>query len=549
MKKIIFLKIISFVFCFEFSAQITSTEADEIVLEHILQEMQFYTVYAKDSVQSEMTITTTAGETVELDYNCWVYYIGYTNAGRYLIINEINGNLLEVNTISNAVHEDLAEWREVHEFCKYFTSENIDKIIPVINRFLEKQSPSELIAWLKSYPCINDATVFCIGCIFPAIRPLHEKIIVSFDENGTEKYVILDILLSFDPCRIVSYYETGNMSEKLLRGIWMQKNSYALSYIDFYSDVNAKFVYRIKNVEAVDDYLYLLYDEHTMLSINQLREIREIIHNLTFVNDNTIKISGLTDLLHGSEVTYQKYEQLTIGQGDTINLGYRHLYYDMEKDFRMQIDSISNDSRCPNDLTCIWEGNVEVHLHLMYNGNNESKFTLNLNPVFQADTIIGNLYFRLLSVEPDLESGKTIAQSDYMITILVSSNADDSSNTELTELEGTVWKFEGIVDTQTGEVKKLHPENCDDCYTFTFINDAVAIGYLEKFAGYREGVSIDLTLLGQVMIDSRGRPDDGYELIRAIWSYNTRLYSITATEMKIINDTDNYYLLFKRIYL
>ena len=113
MKKI-FLLIIPFVFLSTLTAQITQEKADEIVLERINQETQTYIVYAKEDVQTEMTITTANGEILELDYSSWVYYMSYTEGGRYLIVNESNGNVLEVNTTSDASPNDLTAWRVVY---------------------------------------------------------------------------------------------------------------------------------------------------------------------------------------------------------------------------------------------------------------------------------------------------------------------------------------------------------------------------------------------------------------------------------------------------
>ena len=115
MKKIMISLIAPFAFISILQAQITWQEADGIVLEHIKREQQFniVNVYAKAGVQTGMTIITIAGETIELDYACWIYYIQHTGADRYLVVNGSNGNLMEVNTTNNAKPDDLAEWRVV----------------------------------------------------------------------------------------------------------------------------------------------------------------------------------------------------------------------------------------------------------------------------------------------------------------------------------------------------------------------------------------------------------------------------------------------------
>jgi hypothetical protein len=60
-------------------------------------------------------ITTSTGEVLELDYPAWVYYISYAGetVGKYLIVKESNGNLLEINTKKDEGPSDLEIWRFV----------------------------------------------------------------------------------------------------------------------------------------------------------------------------------------------------------------------------------------------------------------------------------------------------------------------------------------------------------------------------------------------------------------------------------------------------
>jgi len=121
MKKVLLLIVASFAFLSAFSETITQEKADEIVLNHMKQETLYYTLYAKAGVQTKMTVTTSKGEELELDYPCWVYYAMYPlicdaltcNISRYLIVNESNGNLLEVNKKMDIGPSDLAAWRKV----------------------------------------------------------------------------------------------------------------------------------------------------------------------------------------------------------------------------------------------------------------------------------------------------------------------------------------------------------------------------------------------------------------------------------------------------
>ena len=42
-----------------------------------------------------------------------------------------------------------------------------------------------------------------------------------------------------------------------------------------------------------------------------------------------------------------------------------------------------------------------------------------------------------------------------------------------TTLKGTSWKLSGVVDCQTGDIMKLEPTDCDDCYSITFLGDSI----------------------------------------------------------------------------
>jgi hypothetical protein len=66
-------------------------------------------------VQTGFEVITSTGETLELDYPVWVYYVSYTEAaiGKYLIVKESNGNLLEINPKNDVVPNDLEDWRMV----------------------------------------------------------------------------------------------------------------------------------------------------------------------------------------------------------------------------------------------------------------------------------------------------------------------------------------------------------------------------------------------------------------------------------------------------
>jgi hypothetical protein len=106
-------------------------------------------------------------------------------------------------------------------------------------------------------------------------------------------------------------------------------------------------------------------------------------------------------------------------------------------------------------------------------------------------------------------------------------------------LAGTTWKLAGIVNTQTGEMKILEPQDCSKCYTLTFLTDSTTKGLSVSYP-----MAFNLSLLGSYSIEDIGEPADGDLFRNALGSPNTNSYTVTTTELRFINNVDNYYLLF-----
>jgi hypothetical protein len=97
------------------------------------------------------------------------------------------------------------------EFCLYLHSENRNKTLPVINDYLkglksswsEEQKIQALTEWLKSCPCVLNASISCVSCIYT--DPPQSEINISFQENGKTEDFILDISMS-NPLKAVAYH-------------------------------------------------------------------------------------------------------------------------------------------------------------------------------------------------------------------------------------------------------------------------------------------------------------------------------------------------------
>jgi len=178
--KTILLIIVQTFFFTALSAQTTQEQADKIVLERMSSETQSYTVYAKEDVQKEMIITTATEEMLELDYSSWIYYIRYgANQGRYLIVNESNGNLLEVDAKSGAEPENLAEWREIESQIVNFTPCQIESGCDYFLRKVDVEFTEKGIQ-IKYYN-------FEVTCDFTTVDVTHtlENGVLNITQKGT----------------------------------------------------------------------------------------------------------------------------------------------------------------------------------------------------------------------------------------------------------------------------------------------------------------------------------------------------------------------------
>ncbi len=85
---------------------------------------------------------------------------------------------------------------------------------------------------------------------------------------------------------------------------------------------------------------------------------------------------------------------------------------------RIEFWNVAEDSRCPTDVQCVWEGRVRIELRLF---GSEETVTVRLSPVEGENTVeLDGLQIRLLEVTPAPVSTQTLEISDYRIRLVVS---------------------------------------------------------------------------------------------------------------------------------
>jgi len=103
---------------------------------------------------------------------------------------------------------------------------------------------------------------------------------------------------------------------------------------------------------------------------------------------------------------------------DTINLVYGKTYVNYEKNISIELDSVTEDSRCPVNVECIWAGNARAKFILNSN-NRPSGFSLNTSTVFRNDTIISGYDIKLIELKPYPVYLHPINQTEYIAMIKI----------------------------------------------------------------------------------------------------------------------------------
>jgi len=79
-----------------------------------------------------------------------------------------------------------------------------------------------------------------------------------------------------------------------------------------------------------------------------------------------------------------------------------------------------NDSRCPQGVTCVWEGEVTITLEVASGGNGVETLDLKMRPGTETAASDAAAHrFRLLSVEPVPVHGEVRAEEDLVAEIEV----------------------------------------------------------------------------------------------------------------------------------
>lgn len=118
------------------------------------------------------------------------------------------------------------------------------------------------------------------------------------------------------------------------------------------------------------------------------------------------------------EITTSAANMVSLNQQITVKVGQEVSI--PEEGLTLALQSVSEDSRCPEDVVCIWEGNAKVSINITKTGQPSTIIELNTSPaVGPAEETFQTYTVKLTSLAPNNKSGQTINSSDYIASLLV----------------------------------------------------------------------------------------------------------------------------------
>jgi len=150
----------------------------------------------------------------------------------------------------------------------------------------------------------------------------------------------------------------------------------------------------------------------------------KIVYSANLLNDSSIVYTNTpTDALiedfrvRNIKLTgIRKCSDLTLN--DTVELVYGKIYRNYEKNISIQLDSVTEESRCPLNVECFWAGNAIVKFKFTVN-DIPTIFYLNTSGGFVSDITISGYRIQLLGLMPYPVYPNPIKQADYIAKIKI----------------------------------------------------------------------------------------------------------------------------------
>lgn len=99
----------------------------------------------------------------------------------------------------------------------------------------------------------------------------------------------------------------------------------------------------------------------------------------------------------------------------------------LDDELVIRFAAVAEDSRCPEDVRCVWEGNAEISLVAAGLGRSPTDLSLNTNPGFPTTAVHLGYTIRLIGLEPYPRTDVD-APAPYRATLVVELDPEAGTN-------------------------------------------------------------------------------------------------------------------------
>ena len=117
----------------------------------------------------------------------------------------------------------------------------------------------------------------------------------------------------------------------------------------------------------------------------------------------------------GNKVNAPSEDKVPLGREFTLAVGQSAV---VEGDVRLTLKSVTDDSRCPVDVSCVWEGDAKVAVEVI-TPTPRAEHELHTTGRESHEAKHGDYRITLVKLEPARRSTATISPGDYRATLVV----------------------------------------------------------------------------------------------------------------------------------
>lgn len=106
--------------------------------------------------------------------------------------------------------------------------------------------------------------------------------------------------------------------------------------------------------------------------------------------------------------------------GESFELAFEATTELSDAEIKITFEDMLEDSRCPENAVCVWEGLVKLALNLEIDGTlHEVELIDHVGHPQKAQATVGERTIRLISVEPAKLTADEISKDEYVIMLII----------------------------------------------------------------------------------------------------------------------------------